>query len=1575
MRIIKSINNLVMSGFLSAFLLGCGSEKVPDAAPAGVIRGNAVDALIIGGTVRAYNFKEGMKGEEISTAPVVTDENGFFSIDVKANHDQPIVLEVVGGRYIEEASGKTVSLNEKQFLRAVYNYKHGSDISMMVTTWTHLAAADASYKISQGIDATASINQANKDISDWLGVDIVTTYPINITDPNFTSEGFYDGIKYGLAGAALSQWTLDIADNAGLLAHDIFSSIAVNNIMYNDISSDGKLDGIVDGAHVVMGGIELTADVYRQSIAASALRVIQRDGINKVGISLVDSMPFVASLASTSIPLFSDDTPLAIDTTLPVIEISNTPLSTKETKINFVVTDFVGVEKVELYIDSVFVDEFVGEAGGISFDSRDYEDGDLQIEIQAVDVVGNVSSKFYTTRVANNDIAVTVSSGDVINYSDYTLMGEVVNAVNAYELTVDNGKTIIDGSTFSTILALSDGINDINGNVTDSLGRTSAFTKIIYVDKTAPKVKVVSGDNVGLWLNGVISKGGFPVNNSKALYLSYSNLYLGLIDNKKADLTRNNITFLDINPQDLGEVATSAEDLKVSYSVSNNNEMVTQERTIVRNSSDEWLLPITADFIDNLLAYSVDDEIKIVINVVDSVGNITSKEFNFRVFIDLPFLSQKTMFKSSDILLSHYHSPGKGAEIIGCKTGSLLYCKSRLNHSTDAMNVSLSNGFYVDTLKKEWEVTEEFQTLVDFYEAYKEIHLTPLSAGYKGFFDFGFAQHTDTERAMAYARTSMINYYSFDPLTTAVSELCEGCELTPGRQHALYLGGMSVLAEKLDTSPLNLMKVFSDDVSADGYLNGKGSNGLALTIKGYEVTSATFRRDLAIAINEHHALLGKPLGNTEIGIWAQEISLKTSTIFDPADIPELMDNNIPTISSIDKVGEWVSGLVDFNIETSDDIGISKVSLWFSTDFISEKFNSFLASFVVDTTTYADGEHEVKVDFVDDINNQETSLYKVSVDNTAPILTAPNLQDKWIKDTVDFTVSIDEASPFKHVLKVGDIKVGESDNNTIAFDTTGYSDGALVVSSSVTDSVKKETVLNVTTLIDNNNPVITGSGQHNSWKRGKFDYQLTVADASPTIASITEAGIVIGTINNGEKLNINTKDFTDGLKILTTEAVDSVGKTASKVERIGFDNTKPVVYESPLSGRWHRGSVTFTAQIDELSPYVNTVTVDNVKIGDLTTNIVTINTTAYADGEHDLGYSVVDSVGLQTNKVFDFKLDNTKPLIGNWSGANKWHGRSVNFSASIADTTPLTTSLRVAGKHYPGFNRSVTKALSLADGQHTATISTTDSAGNSASKAFAFSVDNTAPVITVAKPTYNVIDISSVVVSGAVSDGTSGVASVTINGSSASVSGASWSKTLTGLAEGLNRFNVVVHDNAGHTSSTAFDVYRTKIPANKMAATITCEGTSKSTNSGSSLSCNTSTLTASDTIDLSAAINVCAGSATCSVAWSGAGISVSGDNATITKSLSLGQTINGTALARFTDSINGQIINFNVHWSMTRNGECEVGDSRRKNYDSCPGGMRVCESGTQVKICRASNTWGPFEVTRRPICKPRNHQCP
>ena len=129
--------------------------------------------------------------------------------------------------------------------------------------------------------------------------------------------------------------------------------------MYNDLLSDGVLDGVIDGAKVVVDGVDLSADVYRQQIGVGAVKIVQRD-VNKVGVSLEESIPYLVGMSQSTISIFSDDTPLPFDDVSPVITLADTEtpfrMAHKDTTFEVSVEDLVGIEKVELVVDGVVQD-------------------------------------------------------------------------------------------------------------------------------------------------------------------------------------------------------------------------------------------------------------------------------------------------------------------------------------------------------------------------------------------------------------------------------------------------------------------------------------------------------------------------------------------------------------------------------------------------------------------------------------------------------------------------------------------------------------------------------------------------------------------------------------------------------------------------------------------------------------------------------------------------------------------------------------------------------------------------------------------------------------------------------------------------------------------------------------------------------------------------------------------------------------------------------------------------------------------------------------------------------------------
>lgn len=141
--------------------------------------------------------------------------------------------------------------------------------------------------------------------------------------------------------------------------------------------------------------------------------------------------------------------------------------------------------------------------------------------------------------------------------------------------------------------------------------------------------------------------------------------------------------------------------------------------------------------------------------------------------------------------------------------------------------------------------------------------------------------------------------------------------------------------------------------------------------------------------------------------------------------------------------------------------------------------------------------------------------------------------------------------------------------------------------------------------------------------------------------------------------------------------------------------------------------------------------------------------------------------------------------------------------------------------------TVTVACSgLSDGPHTVTVSISDYDGNVGTASAAYTVDTVPPVLYLTEPYMrHVTDEESVTVAGAASDATSGVGSVTVDGTPAAASGSPpssggalmrFSATVE-LDVGENTIPVVVTDVAGN--QTAGSVYMIRLVTDRKQSDI------------------------------------------------------------------------------------------------------------------------------------------------------------
>ncbi|HEB85710.1 MAG TPA: hypothetical protein ENI68_01645, partial [Gammaproteobacteria bacterium] len=283
--------------FLVLVLTACGgssgggstSGSLPTSRPAGTVSGVAFDGVVSGGTVSIYDFGSGSKGASLGSGQ--TGNDGQFSIEI-ITPDKPILIEVEGGAYLEEASGLQVQIDpsKDQKLSAVQLYQSGQPLIVNTTFFTTLATGLAEYSVqAEGRSAADAIQAANQEISGWAGFDVIKTLPIDVTDPVNRTAVLTDQLRAGLVAAGISELTRQVSVDAGQPEHSTWNSIAFIQTAYDDIRADGVLNGLDATGMISLGSTVINADTYRATLAERILQFAE-DSRNSTGLGFNEAL-------------------------------------------------------------------------------------------------------------------------------------------------------------------------------------------------------------------------------------------------------------------------------------------------------------------------------------------------------------------------------------------------------------------------------------------------------------------------------------------------------------------------------------------------------------------------------------------------------------------------------------------------------------------------------------------------------------------------------------------------------------------------------------------------------------------------------------------------------------------------------------------------------------------------------------------------------------------------------------------------------------------------------------------------------------------------------------------------------------------------------------------------------------------------------------------------------------------------------------------------------------------------------------------------------------------------------------
>jgi hypothetical protein len=261
---------------------------------------------------------------------------------------------------------------------------------------------------------------------------------------------------------------------------------------------------------------------------------------------------------------------------------------------------------------------------------------------------------------------------------------------------------------------------------------------------------------------------------------------------------------------------------------------------------------------------------------------------------------------------------------------------------------------------------------------------------------------------------------------------------------------------------------------------------------------------------------------------------------------------------------------------------------------------------------------------------------------------------------------------------------------------------------------------------------------------------TVSSSPPGVSASLPAGGGIAT---------GAVELTEGFNTITVSATDAAGRTGSDSVVVLLDTTAPeVAITSPAAGAAVRGTIDFHAEAnDDLpgSPGTGIALLELLVDGALVASFtappfeVFLDTTALADGLHELSAVATDGKGNSAAHAITVLADNTPPAVailapvdGAWvAGTIAFVAEGADGGSGLAEVTLRAGGLAPTLDPSAVFSPPVASALlegeedttRRPDGPLALTAAARDDAGNEASASIVVNADNTAPEKSIVSP--------------------------------------------------------------------------------------------------------------------------------------------------------------------------------------------------------------------------------------------------
>lgn len=263
--------------FLS-FLVSCSSNgngdstqedtDTPTTSAGIVMSGVAAKGLIAGGTVEAYSITDGgQKGDLLASA--TTSSDGSYTLDI-GDYSGPVLVEVTGGTYLDEATGNTMELYGT--MRAALPSVSG-DVDVAITPLTEIAVRMA--ESGGGLDSV-KIEDANELLSQLVGADITLTMPADCSDAGAFGSASDDEKNYALFLAAISQMSETLGQNVT----DVIKAIEDDMC---DLELDQTCSCLLDSIEEFLASAENNTGTDEATELVETIETIVENGLEPTG--------------------------------------------------------------------------------------------------------------------------------------------------------------------------------------------------------------------------------------------------------------------------------------------------------------------------------------------------------------------------------------------------------------------------------------------------------------------------------------------------------------------------------------------------------------------------------------------------------------------------------------------------------------------------------------------------------------------------------------------------------------------------------------------------------------------------------------------------------------------------------------------------------------------------------------------------------------------------------------------------------------------------------------------------------------------------------------------------------------------------------------------------------------------------------------------------------------------------------------------------------------------------------------------------------------------------------------------